>query len=207
MQANCTARNAPILTYESILMSMSCHRLYENESTFGLEYNLDWSCFDLSKCNSNSNFSSISVFCKSANFNSNLICYSCVSSNFNSNLISKSKKNFICPSLPATAEIEKWLRIRVHFFTKFWISVGMKNADICWSQLRHCGSMAISGGLATRDERTLKFFSPSIILIRRNWAQSSDNPQFFLNSWVWYSPEPPVQNHVLCFCLMRQKHC
>ena len=110
MQANCTARNAPILTYESILMSMSCHRLYENESTFGLEYNLDWSCFDLSKCNSNSNFSSISVFCKSANFNSNLICYSCVSSNFNSNLISKSKKNFICPSLPATAEIEKWLR-------------------------------------------------------------------------------------------------
>jgi len=47
---------------------------YESESTFGHELNLDESCFDLSKDNSNSNFSSIYGFRKSANFNSNLIC-------------------------------------------------------------------------------------------------------------------------------------
>ena len=45
---------------------------YENESTFGHELNLDESCFDLSK--DNSNFSSIYGFRKSVNFKSHLIC-------------------------------------------------------------------------------------------------------------------------------------
>jgi len=46
----------------------------------------------------------------------------------------------------ASAEIEKWLRIR--FITKFWlrlrIRVRKKNANSCRSRLRHCGSMATS---------------------------------------------------------------
>jgi len=42
---------------------------YENESTFGLELNLDYSYFELCKCHSN--FNSIYVFRNSANSNSN----------------------------------------------------------------------------------------------------------------------------------------
>jgi len=41
---------------------------------------------------------------------------------------------------PATAEMEGWLRIRIRFFTKFWlwarIRVLKKNAESCWSRLR-----------------------------------------------------------------------
>jgi len=58
----------------------------ENELTFGHELNLDYRCFDLRKCNSNSNFSSIYDFRKSASFNSCLNCDISFSSNFNSNL-------------------------------------------------------------------------------------------------------------------------
>jgi len=49
---------------------------------------------------------------------------------------------------PATAEIEKWLWIRVQFFTNFWlqlrIQVRRKNSESCQSRLRYFGSMATS---------------------------------------------------------------
>jgi len=48
---------------------------------------------------------------------------------------------------PATAEIEKWLRLWVGFFTKFWLRVRIwvqKNTESCRSRLRHSGSMATS---------------------------------------------------------------
>jgi len=45
---------------------------------------------------------------------------------------------------PATAKIEKWLRIRVRFFTNFWLRVRKKSAESCRSRLRHSGSMATS---------------------------------------------------------------
>jgi len=46
----------------------------------------------------------------------------------------------------ATAEIEKWLRIPVRIFTKFWLRIRVlkKNAESCRSRLRHSGSMATS---------------------------------------------------------------
>jgi len=41
---------------------------------------------------------------------------------------------------PATAEIEKWLRIRVRFFLNYWLRVRVQvrtnNAESCWSRLR-----------------------------------------------------------------------
>jgi len=37
---------------------------------------------------------------------------------------------------PAAAEIQKWLRIRVRFFTNFWLRVRKKNAESCRSRIR-----------------------------------------------------------------------
>jgi len=43
---------------------------------------------------------------------------------------------------PATAEIEKWLQIRVRFFLNIWhrIRVRKKNAESCLSRLQYAGS-------------------------------------------------------------------
>jgi len=60
--------------------------------------------------------------------------------------------------------------------------------------------------LDCRDERTVKFFSPSPVLIRWNWIQFSPDPQNFWKSLVRSSPDLPMSNHVLLFCLMRQKN-
>jgi len=46
---------------------------------------------------------------------------------------------------PATAEMEKWLRIRVWFFTNFWLRVRKKNAESDRSRLRYSGSGPSSG--------------------------------------------------------------
>jgi len=45
-------------------------------------------------------------------------------------------------TLPATLEIENWLRVR--FFTKIWlrIRVRKRNAESFRSRLRHSGSIA-----------------------------------------------------------------
>jgi len=43
-----------------------------------------------------------------------------------------------------------------------------------------------------RDERTVKFFSPSPILIRKNWILSSPDPQNFWKSSVRSGPDPPM---------------
>jgi len=37
---------------------------------------------------------------------------------------------------PATPEMEKWHRIRVRFFTNFWLRVRKKNAESCRSRFR-----------------------------------------------------------------------
>jgi len=46
----------------------------------------------------------------------------------------------------ATAEIEKWLRVRVRFFTNYWLRVRVqkKNGESCRSRIRHSGYGAIS---------------------------------------------------------------
>jgi len=60
--------------------------------------------------------------------------------------------------------------------------------------------------LPSRDERTVKFFSPSPVLIRWNWIRSSPDPQNFWKSSVRSRPDPPMKNHIFLFCLMRQKN-
>jgi len=47
---------------------------------------------------------------------------------------------------PASAENDNWFRIRVRFFTNFWlrIRVRKKNAETCRSRLRHSASVATS---------------------------------------------------------------
>jgi len=39
---------------------------------------------------------------------------------------------------PATAEMEKWLRVRVRFFTNFWLRIRIwkKNEESCRSRLQ-----------------------------------------------------------------------
>jgi len=48
---------------------------------------------------------------------------------------------------PDTAEIEKWLRFRLRFSTKFWLylHIRKKYAESLWSRFPHSGSMATSG--------------------------------------------------------------
>jgi len=45
---------------------------------------------------------------------------------------------------PDAAENEKLLRIRVQFFTNFWLRVRKKNAESCRSRPRHSRSAATS---------------------------------------------------------------
>jgi len=51
---------------------------------------------------------------------------------------------------PATAKMEKWLRIRFRFFTNFWhrvrIRLRKKNTESCRSRLRHSESGPTSTG-------------------------------------------------------------
>jgi len=48
---------------------------------------------------------------------------------------------------PATAEMEKWLRIRVRVFKNFWLQIRVrkKNAESCRSRLWQPGSGTTSG--------------------------------------------------------------
>jgi len=46
--------------------------------------------------------------------------------------------------------------------------------------------------VTSRDERTVKFFSPSPVLIRWNWIRSSLNPQNFWKASVQSSPDLPM---------------
>jgi len=59
-----------------------------------------------------------------------------------------------------------------------------------------------SRGIASRDERTVKFFSPSPVLIRWNWIRSSPDPQ----SWIRSSPDPQKHKNVFLLCLRRQRN-
>ena len=56
---------------------------------------------------------------------------------------------------PATAEIEKWLRFRVRFFTNFWLWVRKKNPESCRSRLRYSGSGPTSGAHSGLQDRML----------------------------------------------------
>ena len=40
------------------------------------------------------------------------------------------------PHSPDTAEMEKWLQIRIRFFTSFWLRVRKENAESCRSRLQ-----------------------------------------------------------------------
>jgi len=112
--------------------------------------------------------------------------------------------------IPATVEMEKWLLNRVWFFTNLWLGVRIrvrkKHVESCWSQLRHSESGTTSAVLPVRDEWTVKFFSPSPVLIRWNWIRSSPDPQNFWKSSVRSSLDLPMQNHFVLFCLMRQNN-
>jgi len=46
--------------------------------------------------------------------------------------------------------------------------------------------------LDTRDERTVKLFSPSPIPIRKSWIRSSPDPQNYWKSSVRSSLVPPM---------------
>jgi len=55
---------------------------------------------------------------------------------------------------PATAKLEKWLRIRNQFFTNYWlwvcIRIQKKNAESCRSRMRHSRSGTTSGTFQQR---------------------------------------------------------
>jgi len=61
-------------------------------------------------------------------------------------------------------------------------------------------SLAQSAGYLCRDERTVKFFSPSPILMHKNWIRCSPDPE---NVWksVPSSLDPPMYNQVFLFFL------
>jgi len=57
---------------------------------------------------------------------------------------------------------------------------------------RKCLNLSALYVVLIRDERTVKFFSPSPVLIRQNWIRSSPDVQKFWKSWVWSSPDLPM---------------
>jgi len=60
-------------------------------------------------------------------------------------------------------------------------------------------STEISTGWGSRDERTVKFFSPSPILIGKNGIRSSPEPPNFWKSFTRSSPDLPRGNHEFYF--------
>ena len=74
-----------------------------------------------------------------------------------------------------------WYRIRVGF-----------GFAICKIGLEPDSKKSESEHLYHRDERTVKFFSPSPILIRKSWIQSRPDLQNFWILSVRSSPDPPI---------------
>jgi len=63
---------------------------------------------------------------------------------------------------------------------------------------QYCRS-GVTNVVPARNERTVKFFSPSPILACKSWIGSSPVPQNFWKSPVRFSPDLPIQNHVFYF--------
>jgi len=84
---------------------------------------------------------------------------------------------------PATAEIEKWLRIRVRFFTNFWLRIRTrkKNAESCRSRFRHSGSMSTFGkGLGKCFPTKIQIKLPS-----RDERGRDDHGPEWTPDWIW----------------------
>jgi len=65
----------------------------------------------------------------------------------------------------ATAEMAKWLRFRVRFFTNFWLRVRKKNAESFRSRLRHSGSGPTPGCIPRLQSLYWKF-APILIITK-----------------------------------------
>jgi len=80
---------------------------------------------------------------------------------------------------PATAEIEKWLRIRVRFFPNFWllvrIRVQKKNAESCQSRLR---TVLLPASISLSWWMTMKSFIYRISCV--NVADLESSEEFWL---------------------------
>ena len=75
---------------------------------------------------------------------------------------------------------------RLEFEIRLWDCKKTKSVHL-WSMV------------CNRDERTVKFFSPSPILIRKNRIRSSSDHLNFWKSSVRSCPDPSMQNHVFYF--------
>jgi len=98
---------------------------------------------------------------------------------------------------PATAKMEIRLRIWVRFFPNFLllrqILVRKKNAETCWSRLKVIRIRSHFSLLPCRDERTVKFFNPSPVLICKFFENRQSDPvlirlckiiDFYFASWA-----------------------
>jgi len=76
--------------------------------------------------------------------------------------------------------------------SSFWISLSCCKLTILPDIQPANQIVIISGAYYTRDERTVKFFSPSPVLIHKNGIQSGPDPQNFWKLSVRSSPDPPM---------------
>ena len=97
---------------------------------------------------------------------------------------------------PAGDQRWDWIRNRLRqdsacfFRTQTGVKHLGKPKPKTWS---HFSISAVVGVcVVIRDEWTMKFFSPSPVLIRWNWIRSSPDPQNFWKSSVRSSPDPPM---------------
>ena len=97
---------------------------------------------------------------------------------------------------PATAEIEKWLRIRVRFFTKFWLRIRAERKTQNPSGVDSSSPDPLPSLQRWAD---CEIFNPSPILICKSWIRSSPALQNFWKSSVQSSRDPPIQNHTFYF--------
>jgi len=75
---------------------------------------------------------------------------------------------------------------------KIFQSTHLCHFGLCHGVMPMNSKLDISHNLSSRDERTVKFFSPNRVLIRCNWTRSSPDPQNLWKSLVRSSPDPPI---------------
>jgi len=100
----------------------------------------------------------------------------------------------------ATAEIEKWLRIRVQFFKHLWLWIRNKNTESCRIRLQHSGSVTTSGSRVENIPGLKKNNPAGFLDLKKNVFVSLRNKILFFF-------EENVKNSPNCFyCIMQYHH-
>ena len=71
--------------------------------------------------------------------------------------------------------------------SKYMIQSGLYSVK---TLIKHLNAVINEGWISITDEQTVKFFSPSPILIWKNLIRSSPDPHNFWKSSIWCSPDP-----------------